>query len=160
MRVWNWNKSAACPDGHHDLFEGSISCPFTDSIDRALHLSGAVLDGGKRIRNGQAEIIMAVNAQRHLLDSLHPLPEGSNEVSKLGGDGVAHRVRNVDGRCPCLDGPFDHRQRNSNIASGGIHGREFDIARIAPCPCHRLGGNLDDFLLRFLQLVFEMDVGS
>ena len=111
-----------CAEGHDHLFEGGIPRPFTDSIDCALHLPGAILDGGEGVCNRQAEIIMAVDTESNLLHSLHSLSQGSDQFSKLGGDGVAYRVGDIDGCGPGLDDCIADSNEKFDIRSGRIHG--------------------------------------
>jgi len=73
----------SCTDGHHHFFERGIARPLADSVDGALHLSDAVLNRRQGIGNGQAKVVVAVNAQRDPVDSLDRSPEGLNERSKL-----------------------------------------------------------------------------
>ena len=53
---------AAGLDGHDDLFERSVAGALADAVDGALDLPRAGLDGGQRIGHGQAQIVVAVDA--------------------------------------------------------------------------------------------------
>ena len=53
---------------HHQLLKGGITGTFPDAVDRALKLSGTVLDGLKKIRDGQSQIVVAMHGNDGLLD--------------------------------------------------------------------------------------------
>ena len=53
---------------HDDLFERGIAGALADAVDGALDLARSVLDAGERVGDGQAEIVVAVNAEDGLVD--------------------------------------------------------------------------------------------
>ena len=50
----------------HDRDQIGVATPFTDAVDRALHLDGARGDGGKRIRDGHVAVVVAVDGHGHI----------------------------------------------------------------------------------------------
>ena len=55
-------------DDHHHLFQGSISGPFTQSVDGTFNLSGSINDAGNRISSRQTKIIMAMTGDDCLIN--------------------------------------------------------------------------------------------
>ncbi len=47
---------------HNHLFHRGVTSPFTNTVNRSLDLSGSIFDAGEGIGHGQAEVIVAVNA--------------------------------------------------------------------------------------------------
>ncbi len=87
--------------GHDDLFERGVAGPLAEAVDRHLDLAGAGLDRGERVGRRQAQVVVAMDADRGLVaderdDALDERPE-------LRRDGVADRVRDVDRRGTGLD---------------------------------------------------------
>ena len=64
---------------HHDLFERRVAGALADAVDRALDLPGAAFDRGERIRDGQAEIVVAVRAEDHPIGMRHALANRAEE---------------------------------------------------------------------------------
>jgi len=62
-------------EGHDHLFERCVSGPLADAVDRALDLSGATPGGGERVRHGETEVVMAVDADDDVVDPADGLPE-------------------------------------------------------------------------------------
>ncbi len=50
---------AAGFEGHDDFFEGGVAGAFADAVDGAFDLTGAALDGGEGIGDGEAEVVVA-----------------------------------------------------------------------------------------------------
>ena len=47
---------------HHDLFERAVARALADAVDGALDLARAVLHGGQRVGDRQAQVVVAVDA--------------------------------------------------------------------------------------------------
>ena len=62
---------AAGSQRHDDFFERAVAGPFADAVDGAFDLAGAVLDGGQAVGDGQAEVVVAVDADHGLVDVRH-----------------------------------------------------------------------------------------
>ena len=46
----------------------AVAGPLADAVDRAFDLPGAFLDGGQAVGDGQAEVVVAVDADDGLVD--------------------------------------------------------------------------------------------
>ena len=73
-------------EGGGDLFQSRVACALADAVNGALDLASAVLNGGKGVGDGKAEIVMAVG--------------GENDALGIdGGDAIADFARTC-GRIP------------------------------------------------------------
>ena len=78
-------------DRHHDLLERGVAGPLADPVDRALDLADARVDRGERVRDREAEIVVAVRREGHAGDLGAETPHLVEEA------GVLHRQREADG---------------------------------------------------------------
>ena len=60
-------------DGHDGLLKTAITRTFTDTIDRALNLPRTRTDRRQAVCDSHAEIVMAVNTERNLVDACNML---------------------------------------------------------------------------------------
>ena len=60
---------AAGAQGHDDFFQRAVAGPLAEAVDRAFDLAGAVLDGGQAVGHGQAQVVVAVDADHGLVDA-------------------------------------------------------------------------------------------
>ena len=68
---------AAHVQRHHDLFERGVAGALADAVDRALDLPRAALHRRQRVGDGQAEVVVAVRAEHHLVGVRHALADAS-----------------------------------------------------------------------------------
>src|SRR5947209_16731383 len=89
------------------FFQGCISSPFANAVNRNLYLPRAAFDTSKSIGHGKAEIVMAMRGEDHLLHArkLFQHSEGGGVFRR--GD-VSDRIWNVDGARARLDRHGDH----------------------------------------------------
>ena len=93
---------------HDNFFHRCVAGPLADPVDCAFHLPRAVADCGKRIGDGQAEIIVAVNGNDRIAHVFYIGKQIGNEIPELLGDGIADRVRNIDRDCARIDDCRNH----------------------------------------------------
>ncbi len=101
---------------------------------------------------------MAVGTHDYFVDVGDALHEGANPLPILPRHGVSHRIRNVDGRRPRLDGRVDHLTEKIRIRPAGIFTRELHIVRVPAGPPHGPDRRLHHLLPAHLQLVLHVDV--
>ena len=143
--------------GHDDFFERAVARPFAEAVDRAFDLPGPGLDGRQAVGHGQAEIVVAVDADHGLVDVRHAIAESADDVAHVGRRGVADRVGNVDRGGAGVDGRLDHLAEEIGFGARGVLGRELDVRAVALGPFHAGDGVADDLVLVHLQLVLAMD---
>ena len=74
---------AAHVQRHHDLLERGVAGALADAVDRALDLAGAALDRRQRVGDGQAEVVVAVRAEDHLVGVRHALADACGRTSRV-----------------------------------------------------------------------------
>ncbi len=142
---------------HDDFFQRAVAGAFADAVDRTLDLPCPVLDRRQAIAHGQAEIVVAMDADHRPIDVRHALAERADHAAHLLGHGVADGVGNVDGRGPGVDGRGDHFAEEINLGAGGVFGRELDVWAIARGSAHAGHGPANDLGLVHLELELAMD---
>ena len=144
---------------HDDLFQRGVAGPLAEPVDGHLDLSRAGLDGGQRVGRGQAEVVVAVDADDGARSD--PFDDRADERPELRWDGVADRVGDVDRGGTGVDDRLVDAQQELRVGARGILGGELDLRiraeRLAPVadPLDRGGERL---LAGGAELVLEVDV--
>ena len=89
---------------HDELFQRSVARPLADAVDGALDLAGAGPHRRQGICHGQAQVVVAVDGNDHVIDTRHVLHQVVHNMRVFVGNRVAHRIRDVDGGRPRVDG--------------------------------------------------------
>ena len=144
--------------GHDDFFQGGVAGPLPDAVDAAFHLTGAGFDGGQTVGHGQAQVVVAVDAERHLFDSRHPVLDVGEQLGEVGRDGVAHGVGDVDGGGPGADYRFQHLVQVLRVGAGGVHGRKLHVVAVSLGPLHHADGHVHDLFPVLPQLVHHVNL--
>ena len=142
---------------HDDFLERDIAGALADSVDRALDLTRTVLNGGQRVRHRQSEIVVAVHAYDGVVDIADIVLQILDQRAELLRDSEADGVRDIHRGGARRDGGFDDLREKLGFGARGILGREFDILCVRLRQLHTLGGESQDFLVRFLELVLAVD---
>ena len=129
-----------------------------DAVDRALDLPDAVFQGGQRIGDGNTEIVVTVNGNDNILEALHLVEQISNQCAELLGQGITHRVRNVDRRRSRGDHRFDHIAEVIPVRPRGIHRGKLDVGRVAPGMSDGGPGLFQSLISRLFQLILQVNV--
>ena len=143
---------------HDDLFERRVAGAFADTVDRALHLADAVLNSRQRVRDGQAEIVVAMRAQDGLVDVLHLAAKILDQQAVFFRRAVADGIRKIDGGCAGIDDGFGNLREEIDIGASGVFGGELDIVAKRPRVADALDGASESFFAGLVQFVFEVDV--
>src|ERR1700693_2634225 len=77
------------PHGHDDLFERSVAGALADAVDGALDLTCSGSDSRHGIGHRHAKVVVAVSGNGHVINSLHAAANGRDQLTELGGHGVA-----------------------------------------------------------------------
>ncbi len=148
------------PEGHHDLLERRVAGALAEPVDRDLHLTRAGLDSREGVGRGEAEVVVAVDADSCI--SADEPDHAPDERPELGRDRVAHGVRDVDGRCAGVDDGLVDAEQEVGVRARRVLGAELDLGVAAqrraavPDPAHRLR---ERFITAQAKLVDEVDVG-
>ena len=90
-------------------------------------------------------------------DMLHQVLDLGPE---LLGDGVAHRIREIQGGGPGLDDRGKNLDHVIQVAPGGVHGRKLHVGGVAAGVLHRGHRHLQHLFPGLAHLVLQMDVGG
>ena len=151
----------ARPEGHDDLLQARVAGPLAEAVDRDLDLAGARLDGGQRVRGGEAQVVVAVDADHGGVAD--PLLDPAHEGAELGRDGVAHGVRDVERRGAGLGDRLVDVEQERVLGARGVLGGELDLGVAAQGlagPLHPADGLGQGLLAGDAQLVLEVDVAG
>src|SRR3990167_8675847 len=89
-------KVLAGVERHDYLFEGGVACPFAYSVYGTFYLGSPGLYGGKRIGNGQSQVVVAVNAYGGFAYVPNLFYEILNQPGEFLRYCVSHGVGDVD----------------------------------------------------------------
>ena len=144
-------------DGHHHLFQRAIARPLTQSIDGALDLARATdLDTRQGVGHRHAQIVVAVHRPNGFVAVGDALAQSANEFAIQLRNGIAHRVRHIDGGGAFLDDGFDHTAQKVHIAAVAIFRAEFNVIEQVAGKTHRLTGLLKHLVGRHAQLFLHV----
>ena len=98
----------ALAQDHGDLFQSGVAGALADSVDRNFDLAGAVHDRRQRVRDREAQIVMAMDREDRLPDVLHALSQLRDAQAPFLRHGVADGVGDVDRSRAGRDDRLDH----------------------------------------------------
>ena len=111
----------------HDLLERRVARPLADPVDRALDLADAGLDGGERVRDREAEVVVAVRGERDPAELGTAPPRLGEERRVLVRQAVPDGVGKIDhGRARLDRDPADTRDERA-IGASRVLARELDL---------------------------------
>src|SRR4030042_305608 len=84
-------------DSHDDFFQGGVTSPLADAVDRTLHLPGAPLDSCQAVGNRQSEVVMAVNANDSAVYIRYVFNDALDKLAELYGHSIADPLRDING---------------------------------------------------------------
>ena len=142
---------------HDHFFQRGIAGAFADAVDRAFHLSRPGLHGGQRVGHGQAEVVVAMHADDGVVDVADVVLQISDQRGVFLGHGEADRVGNVDRGRARSDDRFDNLREKFRLGARSVLRRELDILAMRLGQSCAVGGEAQDFLMRFFQFVLAMD---
>ena len=148
---------AACLERHHDFFQGAVTGPFADPVDRALHLTGPRLHRRQTVGHGEAEVVVAVHADHRPVDVGHAFPQAFDHVMHLRRCGIAHGVGDVDGGRTGVDDRFHNAAEEVDLRSCGILGGKLHVTAIGASPPHARHGPRKHLVFIHPQLEFAVD---
>ena len=144
-------------DRHDDLFQRGVAGTLAEAVDSAFHLARTGHHRGQGVGHGQTEVVMAVHGEHRLVgigDALEQLADG---VGVLVRNGVADRVRNVDGACPGVDGSLDDAAEEIDLRAAGVLAGKLHVGAQAARLLHRAHCLLHHLVRLHAQLVLHVD---
>ncbi len=143
---------------HHDLLERRVARALADAVDRALDLAGAGAEAGERVRDGEPEVVVAVDREHDVVQARYELVEARQEARVLVRHRVADRVRDVDRGRALRDRGDQHLGGELDVGAGGVHRRELDVVDERLGVRDRGAGLAEHVGAGRLQLVLDVDV--
>ena len=140
-------------DDHGDLLQRAVARPLADAVDRDLHLPRAVLDPGQRVRDRQAQIVVAVRRDDDVVG--RSLAHDAHQFTELGGGGVAHGVGNVDRRRPALDRDAEALEQEVQLGPGGVLRGELHVVGVAHGELHVVADRVQHLPVRHAEHVLH-----
>ena len=125
-----------------------------------LTVTSAGAQAGERVGDGQAEVVVAVHGDDHVLGTGRVLDDAGDKRAELVRHRVTDGVRDVERGGAGLDDGGEHLVEKFRVAAAGVLRRELDIrAQRARIGDHLdgLGGHL---LARHAELVLEVEVAG
>lgn len=103
---------------------------------------------------------MAVHRDDGLIDIGHPVKQGLDDAAKLGGDGVAHGIGDIDCGGTGLDGGLHHTAEVVDGGAPGVFTGELHIIGKLARILDGVGAHLQHILEALAQLALHMDGGG
>ena len=142
---------------HDGLFERGVAGALAEAVDRALDLPGAVHDGGQRVGDSEAEIVVAMHADDGFPDVFHVVEQIFDERTELMRRGVANGIRYVHSRRAGGDDGFSDLREKFRLSPRSVFRRELDIGDMAARAFHAFDGAPNDFALRHFEFEFPVN---
>ena len=121
---------------HDDFFQRGISRTFADAVDGALDLTRAALHRRQRIRYGQAQIVMAVDADHGAI--AQQLSPSARSERVFFGNRIAYRVRKINRPRAGCNYCARHLLQVVRIGSRGVFGGKLHIISCIHAPASPL----------------------
>ncbi len=139
---------------HHGLGKVGVAGPLPEPVHGHLHLRGAGLDCCDRVRDREAEVVVAVDVDRAPDLLVDP---GDQRLHPRGGDDP-HRVRHVDDRGPGIGGGPEDLDQVVPVRPRRVHGGEHAELRVLPDIADDLRRDREHFLPALVDGVLPLDI--
>ena len=143
---------------HDHLLDRGVAGAFADPVDGPLHLASPGLDCGERVGNSQAEIVVTMRGDHHVVAvSLHLVHDAFDQDPVVAWSGISHSVGDVHGGGARLDGRLANRHYEIWIGAGGILWGVLDVLRVVAGSAHIGLDGRDHLFLVHAELVLHVD---
>ena len=112
---------AAGSNRHDDLLQRCVSGAFADAVDRPFDLPRSRANRCQGVGHGQAEVVVAVDADEGVVDVLDGVLQVANQLPILLGNGEADRVRDVQGGRAGLNDRAQEADHEVGVRPRGVH---------------------------------------
>ena len=140
---------------HHDLFERGVPGPLAQAVHRDMDLLRPSPDSGKGVGDRQAEVVVAVDRQR----DLRLVPYLGHELHHRWRGHDPDGVRDVDPVHSDLLDVLVYLVQEVQLRPGRVLAAELRDQPVLLRVGDGLDGLGDGLLLRYLQLLLEVDLG-
>ena len=143
--------------GHDDFLERRIAGALAEAIDRAFDLPRAVHHRRQRVRDGETEIVVAMDGPHGAIGIRNPLAQRFDQRAELPRHRVADGVGNVDRRRTRGDRRLQQPAQEVGLGAPRILRRELDVVRVFARPADCLDRLLEHLVGRHPQLHLHVD---
>jgi hypothetical protein len=147
-------------DRHHHLFHRGVAGALSDPVDRALDLPRSGANRGQAVRDGQTQIVVAVDREHRSIDARSVLPQVADQLGVLVGCRVPHRIGNVQRGGARRERGREHLHQVVPVGARRVLRRELDVFAVPARLPHGPIDLLENPLAAHAQLVLEVDVAG
>ena len=157
-RVRSGEQLGARMERHHDFLERRVPRALADAVQRHLDLPRAGTDAGQRVRDREAEVVVAVRRDDDAGMLRGQLDDAPDRVLVLPRRREADGVGDVQRRRAALDHGGEDVEQILRIGARRVFRRELDLVDEPLGERHRHATARDHLVARAAQLVLQMDV--
>ena len=151
---------AAKMNGGGHFFERAVPGALAEPVHAAFDLTGPVLNRGERVGRRHAEVVVAVDRQDRLVDVRDRVLQMTDDAAEFVGEGVAHRVGDVDRRGARVDRGLDHAAEFGKRRAAGVFAGEFHVVRVLRRALDGGDRHVADLVVVLAKLVANVDFGG
>ena len=147
---------AARAQRHHEFLERRVAGALADAGQRAFGLARARCDRGEAVRDGHAEIVVAMHREHGALDARHVRAQIADALEHLRRRRVADRVRNIQRAGAGVEHGAEHFGEVVGLGADRVFGGEFDVVAQLARAADRGDRGVDHLRLAHVELVLAM----
>ena len=145
---------------HGNLFERSITCTLTDTIDGNLNLACTIQNTLQGIGSSHTEVVMAVGRKACLVNAINMLHEILDFVTIFIRQTITCSIRNVHYSSTRLDNSLNDTSQILIIGTACILSIELYVLNILFSILDSSYSTFDDFLAGRIELILDMTVAG
>ena len=143
-------------DGHDHLFQRAVTGAFADTVHRAFHLTSAGVDRGEGVTDRDAQVVMGMDGDDGFVDIGDVFVQTGDNVGEFERHGVADGIRNIDGRCACINRGFNNASQIGDRRTASVFTGKLDIVSVVTRAFHHIDRPFDNFIQVTAQLGRDM----
>ena len=116
---------------HRQLLHRRVAGTFADAVDGAFDLARTALDRGQRVRDGQAQVVVAVRAEDHAVGAAHVGAQVFEQRADFAWRGVTDGVRHVERARAGFDGGLEDADQEFGFGAQRVLGGELHVLDVA-----------------------------
>ena len=145
---------------HSNLFERSITCTLTDTIDGNLNLTCTIQYTLQSIGSCHTEVVMAVSRKACLINAINMFHEILDFVTIFIRQTITCCIRNVHYSCTRLDNSLNDTSQILIIGTACILSIELNVLNILFGIFDCSYSAFDDFLTGRIELILDMTIAG
>jgi len=145
---------------HGNLFERSITCTLTDTIDGNLYLTCTIQNALQGIGSCHTEVVMTVGRKACLINAINMFHEILDFVTIFIRQTITCCIRNVHNSCTRLDNSLNDTSQILIIGTTCILSIELNVLNILFGIFDCSYSAFDDFLTGRIELILDMTIAG